>query len=250
MEILITGLMLGLMGSFHCVGMCGPIALSVPLKGNSLISKLSGSLLYHLGRTLTYGMLGALFGLIGQGFRMAGFQQWISIAMGTIMILSVLIPSVFNALGGNKALPFSGVVRKGLGYLLSHPSSFSLLLIGMLNGLLPCGLVYLAIAGAIGTGSVLYGILFMLLFGLGTIPMLALVSMMGNLMGTALRKRLNKMVPFVVVFIGLLFILRGLSLGIPYLSPPSQKLQPHLQGEQIQTPATDSLHVRSCCSSN
>lgn len=250
MEILLAGLALGLMGSFHCIGMCGPIALSIPLKGNSLFSKLSGSLLYHFGRTLTYGMLGALFGLIGQGFQMAGFQQWIAIAMGIVMILSVLIPSVFKALGGNKTLPFTEVVRKGLGYLFSHPSSFSLLFIGMLNGLLPCGLVYLAIAGAIGTGSTLYGIVFMLLFGLGTIPMLAMVSMMGNFMGHALRNRLNKIVPFVVVIIGLLFILRGLSLGIPFLSPPAEKLNPDIHQQQNQTTVTDSLGRRSCCGSN
>ena len=95
----------------------------------------------------------------------------------------------------------------------------------MLNGLLPCGLVYIAIAGAIGTGDVVQGTLYMILFGLGTIPMMLSISLAGNMIGLALRNRINKLIPVLVVVVGLLFILRGLDLGIPYLSPEKQKIE-------------------------
>ncbi len=124
----------------------------------------------------------------------------------------------------------------------------SLFFIGMLNGLLPCGLVYMAIAGAIGTGGVAEGSLYMILFGLGTIPMLLSISLAGNIMSIAVRKRINKLIPVLVVIVGVLFILRGLSLGIPYLSPPKQKIEQKFE-KSLQSEAEE-LHQESkgdCC---
>ena len=109
--------------------------------------------------------------------------------------------------------------------MFSIRSYTSLFFIGMLNGLLPCGLVYMAIAGAIGCGEVLTGTLYMILFGLGTIPMLLGITLAGNMMSFTIRKRINKLIPILVVIVGILFILRGLSLGIPYLSPPREKIE-------------------------
>lgn len=244
MEIIWSGFVLGIMGSFHCVGMCGPIALSLPLKGKNFLQKLYGGVLYNLGRTLTYALMGAFFGFIGQGFEMVGFQQWISIAMGSLMILSILIPTLFKAIKIGQNLPFSAWVRKHMSQLFQKKSFGRLFSIGLLNGLLPCGLVYLAIAGAIGTANTMYGILFMVLFGLGTLPMLLMVSMAGNLISVNIRNRINKVIPFVVVLIGLIFILRGLSLGIPYLSPPEKKLTPTIH--QTEQPASEAVKG-SCC---
>lgn len=226
MEILISALILGLMGSFHCVGMCGPIALSLPLRGNNYFQKIWGASLYNIGRTITYGIMGAFFGLIGQGFSMAGFQRWISITMGVLMILAVLLPSLFKNIRIINTDPLTGRLRKAIVSLFQKRSYGGLFLIGLLNGLLPCGLVYMAIAGAIGTGSVIEGTLFMIVFGLGTTPMLLFVSLLGNAISMTLRNKINKMIPFVVIIVGLIFILRGLSLGIPYLSPPIEKLNP------------------------
>src|SRR5659263_479747 len=149
MEILISSFVLGLMGSFHCVGMCGPIALSLPLRGNNFWQKTAGGLLYNIGRTITYGVMGAIFGLIGQGFHLLGFLQLISILIGTFMFVSVMLPYIFrNRMPGNFEF-FTDPLRRAIQQLFRTRSYRGLLLIGLLNGLLPCGLVYLAIAGAV-----------------------------------------------------------------------------------------------------
>jgi len=227
MAILISALVLGIMGSFHCAGMCGPIAIALPLHGNSVGGKIFGGSLYNLGRTITYGIMGALFGLIGQGMALIGFQQKVSVIMGSLMIISVLFPALFrNQYSLEKSwLSFVGKLKSTIGRMFSIRSYSSLFFIGMLNGLLPCGLVYMAIAGAIGTGSVGLGTLYMILFGLGTIPMLLGISLAGNLLSQTVRKRINKLIPVMVVLVGIFFILRGLSLGIPYLSPPREKIE-------------------------
>ncbi len=227
MAILISALILGLMGSFHCAGMCGPIAIALPLHGNTVPQKIFGGTLYNFGRTITYGIMGAIFGLLGKGIQMIGVQQKISVIMGVIMIISVLFPALFkNQYRMDKSMfSFVGKLKKRIGEMFSIRSFQSLFFIGMLNGLLPCGLVYMAIAGAIGTGNALEGTLYMILFGLGTIPMLLSISLAGNFMSQAIRRKINKLIPVMVVVVGLLFILRGLSLGIPYLSPEKQKIE-------------------------
>ncbi len=227
MAILFSALVLGLMGSFHCAGMCGPIAIALPLHGNTVPQKIFGGALYNLGRTLTYGIMGAIFGLLGQGLHLLGFQQKISVVMGVIMIVSVIFPALFKNQYSMEKSWFSivGKLKKTIGQLFAIRSFQSLFFIGMLNGLLPCGLVYMAIAGAIGTGGVVEGSLYMILFGLGTIPMLLGISLAGNVLSLTVRNKINKLIPVLVVIVGLLFILRGLSLGIPYLSPPKQKIE-------------------------
>ena len=227
MVILLSALVLGLMGSFHCAGMCGPIAIALPLHGNTIPQKIFGGTLYNLGRTLTYGVMGAIFGLLGQGVEMIGFQQKISIIMGAIMILSVIFPSLFrNQYNMDKSwFSLVGKLKKSIGKLFSVRSFSSLFFIGLLNGLLPCGLVYMAIAGAIGTGEVVLGSLYMIMFGLGTIPMMLSIAIAGNILSVAIRSKINRLIPVLVVLVGIFFILRGLSLGIPYLSPPKEKIE-------------------------
>ncbi len=244
MEFILAALLLGLAGSFHCAGMCGPIALSLPLNGPNWWSKISGGLLYNVGRTATYGILGAFFGWIGQGLHLLGFQQWVSIGAGSVMILSVILPALFSKISsGGKELPFAKPVRHAIQRLFAQKSNFGLLFVGMLNGLLPCGLVYLAIAGAIGTAGVMSGALFMIVFGLGTIPMMLTISVIGSLISLSIRRVMNRMIPYLIVVVGLLFILRGLCLGIPYLSPPAEKMKPAVHSKNI---APNSIK-HSCC---
>ncbi len=243
MSILISAFVLGIMGSFHCAGMCGPIAIALPLHGNSVGGKIFGGSLYNLGRTITYGIMGALFGLLGQGVAMIGFQQKISVIMGSLMIISVLFPALFkNQYSLNKSwFSLVGKLKSSIGQMFSIRSYPSLFFIGMLNGLLPCGLVYMAIAGAIGTGSVSMGTLYMILFGLGTIPMLLGISLAGNLLSLAVRRRINKLIPLMVVVVGIFFILRGLSLGIPYLSPPREKIEKKFEKSLEKEQSTSTL---------
>lgn len=246
MTILLTAFLLGLAGSFHCVGMCGPLALSLPLRGETILLKIWGSILWSMGRIVTYSTMGALFGLIGLGFKMAGYQQVISIAIGVLMILSVVLPSLFKNLRFGKLTALFNPIRKGMQQLFREKNNKALFLIGIFNGLLPCGLVYLAIAGAIGTANSLMAVSYMALFGLGTLPLLLAVSMLGNILSLTLRNRLNKAVPFVVVVIGIIFILRGLTLGIPYLSPPKEKLTPSLHTQTEKMQHTDAVK-NACC---
>lgn len=240
MELVIAGLFLGLAGSFHCAGMCGPIAIILPLKGDNFIKKAYGGLLYNLGRTVTYGVMGAFFGLFGEGLELIGFQKWVSVIMGVIMIVSVFFPKLFqNQYTLNKSLfSFVGKLKNYFKSLLNVKTYSGLLLVGLVNGLIPCGLVYVALAGAIGTGSSVNGILFMVLFGLGTIPMMLTISLAGNMLSGFLRDKLNKLIPVLVVVVGLLFIVHGLGLGIPLLSPPEKKIKKKFKKELMKQDTT------------
>ena len=222
-----TAFILGLAGSFHCIGMCGPIAFVIPVDKSNKAKAAFQTFLYHFGRLLTYSLIGLLFGLIGKGLYLAGFQQRLSILMGVVMILIILMPSSVS----NKfkiAQPFYraiGLVKQKMGLYLSKKSSKSIFFIGFFNGFLPCGLVYMAVLGAISTGNYSEGVLYMLLFGIGTVPMMTGALLLGNFVTLKFRNRIQKAIPVFVIVIGILFILRGLGLGIPYLSPSDAKLQ-------------------------
>jgi sulfite exporter TauE/SafE len=247
MELLITALLIGLMGSFHCAGMCGPIAISLPLRGENLFQKVFGGLLYNFGRSITYSLMGAIFGFIGQGFQILGFQRWVSIIMGILMIVSVLFPVIFRRVESAQYLGFTAGLRRAIQKLFTLRSFGGLFLIGLLNGLLPCGLVYLAVAGAIGTGNVIYGAAYMLVFGLGTIPMMLFLILIGNVISVTIRNKINKIIPYLVIFVALIFIFRGLTLGIPFLSPPQNKLTPDFHSEKTLVDTTKTGVKGSCC---
>jgi sulfite exporter TauE/SafE len=208
---------LGLFGSLHCAGMCGPLALALPRGNDGTRRLMLGRIAYNAGRTLTYAAIGALFGLAGQTLILAGVQRWLSIALGVLLLagwfvfkkgrLSGMIARVTNRL----AAPMKSLLRR--------PSPSSLLLLGLMNGLLPCGLVYVAAAGAAATGSAAEGAAYMGVFGAGTVPMLLAISLSGSLVPMGLRLKLLKAVPFTVMALAALLILRGMSLGIPYISP-------------------------------
>lgn len=229
--LLLEALILGLMGSFHCVGMCGPIAIALPLNNDTWLTRILGSLVYNSGRTLTYAFMGMIFGIIGMGLKMSGLQQWVSILMGIIMVLSVLLPAFFR-----KSHFYHITITRFTQFLSNHfhrlfmiRSYTSLFAIGVLNGFLPCGLVYIAIAGALATGDLVRGTLFMVWFGVGTIPMLFVLNIAGNVLSSRLRTAIRRIIPLVIVLIGILFILRGMNLGIKYISPKDSKLQPRTE---------------------
>jgi len=223
-------LITGLVTSLHCIGMCGPIAVALPLGKKSWSHRLAGSLTYNVGRTLTYGILGAIFGLLGQGIQMAGFHQWASIIIGVLMILSVIFPALFKDKRKIESFMFgyTGKLISKFRKLFSISSFPSLFLIGLLNGLLPCGPVYVAIAGALNTGDMINGIIYMIIFGIGTIPIMLAIPMLGNIIGTKIRKKFSWILSTFIVLLGILFILRGLSLGIMYISPKAKMLEPHI----------------------
>lgn len=216
-----SAILFGLLGSFHCIGMCGPIAFMLPVDRESNVKRFLQIFMYHFGRILTYGFLGLLFGLLGKGFYFFGFQQNLSIIIGVIMILVIILPSKFvNKFSVTKPIYklLSGVKNR-LGKELKKKRTDTFFTIGFLNGFLPCGLVYMAIFGSIAAGNALDGSIYMMLFGLGTIPLMTVFVYIGNFATGLVRKRIQQFIPVAVVIVGALFILRGLGLGIPYVSP-------------------------------
>jgi sulfite exporter TauE/SafE len=232
MNEILQSFFLGFLGSLHCAGMCGPIALALPVDQKSWGSRIAGSLLYNTGRTLTYGVLGLLLGIAGAGLFLWGIQQWVSIAVGSVMVLWVLVSLLSRRIISINSTGISSRITAQYGKWFSKRTYFSVLVIGFLNGLLPCGLVYVAMANALVSPSPAEGALRMIFFGLGTIPMMLSLTLTGNFLGLRFRNRIQKIIPWFVMLIGLLFILRGLNLGIPYISP---KMDP-------QTEKTECCH--------
>jgi hypothetical protein len=206
--------------------MCGPIAMMLPVDHKNSSRKVVQVATYHLGRLSAYATIGLIFGALGKGFFMAGMQQQLSIAIGVLMIVFILVPERKLA-QYNFSKPIYKVisnVKTALGKQFKNKSYKSLFTIGLLNGFLPCGMVYVALFGAIAMQSVTYGIFYMLLFGLGTLPLMSLVIYVNSFITPNFRSKIQSFIPYVTVFIGCLFILRGLGLGIPYVSPSTMSL--------------------------
>lgn len=219
--LIISALLLGFAGSFHCLGMCGPIALGI--SGRSLHGKvqLVNYLLYFSGKTITYGLMGLLFGLFGQGLVLAGFQQGLSVMMGAIMLLLVLVSFIKSPWFHQNPLMLwlQNKLIPAFGILFRRQQVFSSLYLGLLNGLLPCGLVYIGLTAAVATGNALQAGFYMVLFGLGTMPVMLFFLIFTQQVGYNWRTRLRSLTPVLMTVVGTILILRGLDLGIPYISP-------------------------------
>lgn len=226
-----SGFVLGLIGSLHCVGMCGPIAFMLPVSHDKPVKKALQILLYHLGRILAYAIIGLIFGLIGQSFMTFGYQQHISIAVGILMIVLVLMPKTYFQPFKifRPFFSFINSIKSELGKALQKKSLDTFFSLGFLNGFLPCGLVYMAVVGAFAVEGLLGSSFYMVLFGLGTIPMMTTVVYAQSFIKKHLKFNYKKLIPYAVVIVGLLFILRGMGLGIKYISP---KLNP--ETEQVE----------------
>jgi sulfite exporter TauE/SafE len=225
-----TAFLLGFVGSAHCAGMCGPLALALPHWGRGQSSFFAGRLLYNFGRIVTYAVMGALFGLLGEGVALAGLQRWVSLTLGAAILIGLIIsPRFINAVPVTRAVAW---LKSSLASRLQRRGISTMFGIGLLNGLLPCGLVYAACAAAISTSDVLSGVRYMIAFGLGTLPMMLAISLMGTKLQFALRFKVQRLIPASLALVGLLLLLRGMALGIPYISP------------QLSSPAAET----GCCS--
>jgi len=224
--MLYTALLFGLISSLHCVGMCGPIAMMLPVSRNNPAKKVIQIMLYHAGRLTSYATLGFLFGLLGKGLYLAGIQQRISIAVGVLMIIIAIIPERIFAKYNFSRPIYKAIskVKSGLGQQFKRKTPDALFTIGLFNGLLPCGLVYAALFGAIAMQNVSLSIVYMLLYGLGTMPLMSAVVYVANFLSLPFRSKLQKVVPLVTLVIGILFVLRGMGLDIAYVSPGNMHL--------------------------
>lgn len=216
------GFFMGLLGSVHCIGMCGPLVMALPISNLNAIQKVVAIILYHVGKIATYGLLGLIVGFFGKQIPFYNVQQHLSIVIGSLILVYVLWVFYLHPkrkLGFIKIDWLQKPIITALGKLFKQNNASSFLLIGMLNGLLPCGMIYLALGSAWAGQSVVQSGLFMVLFGLGTMPALLLAAFGGQLLGLAFRHRIQKALPFILTSMGVLLILRGMNLGIPYISP-------------------------------
>ena len=220
---ILAGLGIGLIGSFHCIGMCGPIALSLPIYGKSKAEKLLLIILYNLGRACSYASLGLLFGYIGNQFFLFGYQRAFSISLGLLLLIFLFAHQFLSSRFAIIDKIFNRVKSVLAKRLQSTQNSYSYFLIGVANGFLPCGLVYLAIGSAMATGNMLYGAALMFVFGMGTFPLMISLMIFGRFISVTFRNRMRKMIPAFIVITALVIILRGMNLGIPYLSPQLQE---------------------------
>jgi sulfite exporter TauE/SafE len=224
--LIFAALGLGFASGFHCLGMCGPIALSLGLSKKQQVNFHLQNLTYQFGRILTYSFLGAIVGIVGEGFQLAGFQKYISILAGILLITMALfsfggdftskIPAISNALLK---------VKINLGKLLRKTDYSSRFLTGVLNGFLPCGMVYMALTASLAAGGIWQSSTFMVFFGLGTFPFMFAAVLFGNILNATVRNKILKIVPVFMLILGALFILRGMELGIPYVSPKKEALK-------------------------
>ena len=215
--MLLAAFIMVFVGSLHCAAMCGPLVLAMPVVGAGREQILLSRVIYNSGRITAYSVLGLVFGLLGKSIVFAGFQQWLSITAGATMLVFVFLGHKQVSSSGWHAASWIKSTFRTFLHRRTYPAIFAL---GAANGLLPCGLVYLAGTASASSGDVTSACIYMLVFGLGTLPMMLAIGLSGpSMMKYLHRFRLQPLVPVAVSLIALSLILRGLALGIPYISP-------------------------------
>jgi uncharacterized protein len=224
---LTMGFAIGIVGSVHCIGMCGPIAAMLPVAAQSKPKFILGRFMNQAGRIATYTVFGAMLGMIGRSFVVAGVQQEVSVVIGCLMVITAAAPRIMNRFWSRIPLAQKTVisVKKAFAAAFRKRTLASLFAVGLINGFLPCGLVYMAMAGAATTGSAADGSAFMAGFGAGTLPIMLSVSMGMGMVTEAARRRLSRWAPAFMFLLGVIIILRGLNLGIPMVSPKAPAVQ-------------------------
>lgn len=218
----IAGFVLGVLGSMHCVGMCGPLVMAIPFTSQKTIAKKTQAYFtYGASKTGAYMLIGLVVGMIGSGARELHWQSYLSLFAGGLLLIGVLLPMLTQ----NKTLRFpafekmKGWINSTIAQQFNSGNMHSFAVIGFLNGLLPCGMVYAAVAVAVSLSSIGASVGFMLFFGLATMLSLSIFSVFFLKLSAPLRMKLKNLFPYFMLITAILLILRGLELGIPYLSP-------------------------------
>lgn len=214
LEYLIPAFLIGLGGSLHCIGMCGPLMFSSMMNNQNNSLSVADWLIYQSGRISVYVIWGILFGFIGTSARIFGWQQNISISLGigilAILILTKLFPHLERKFS---VILLTQFWKSKLSTLLQNKIKQSDFVKGILNGILPCGLVYIALAGATAVQDPIKGGVFMAIFGIGTLPLLAALLFVGNHMKMNVRRQLAKWYPVFIGLMAIMLIIRGMNLG-------------------------------------
>ncbi|MFC6193943.1 sulfite exporter TauE/SafE family protein [Dyadobacter subterraneus] len=205
-------LSMGLLSSFHCIAMCGPIALALPVQKGNRFQQFAGLALYNTGRTFTYAALGIALGSLGYSFAWIGYLRYLSIFAGVLMLLYVFWPTRLDPYFHPPKFwqKFIQHLKKQMSAMLRSRKMQSWFLLGVLNGLLPCGLVYLALISSIATGNAFNGGFYMLMFGMGTLPAMMAVGFFKQWFSISLRMHIRKLTPFMLTLAGIILIMRGI----------------------------------------
>ena len=228
MDFLPLAFLMGLFGSLHCAVMCGPIMLGMPFRKQDFLQSALQVLLYQSGRIAVYTVLGLLVGTLGSSIRIFSDQKTLSIFIGFTLVLFTALQ--FNTTYRNRFSRLQSWLLNPISSLMGKVFNLTLwgLLAGMLNGIIPCGMVYLALATALNTGSIKSGGIFMFIFGLGTTPLMLMISLGGIFLKKYIRFNTNKLIPWFMFFMGALLILRAAGLGIPLISPRNTRAYGHI----------------------
>lgn len=240
-ELIIIAFGLGLVSNLHCLGMCGPIALALPLDRSSTINKVKGVSAYSVGRSLGYASLGTVIGIVGMSADLLGVLQWLSIGSGLLIILFAW-RSHFTFVGKQSWL--SSKVQEFMKAFLRRgdkKNTFSLGGFGLVNALLPCGMVYVALLSAMNFGGIANAMIFMFVFGLGTLPGFIVLALANVIKRPFFSKKI--VVAILVSIVGLAMVVRGMNLGIPYISPKIELAASENRMENKKEKA-----MFSCCS--
>ena len=215
MAALFLGVTIGFLGSWHCVGMCGPLAMALPYRTTKPLPRLALSTLYTLGRTTTYIGVGMILATTGEFFSMAGLQRVLSVSVGLILIAIVLLPAINKKLEQAVYQTRLGrSVQKRIAKLYRNQNVATFYWVGLLNGLLPCGLVYMAAFAALGSARLAYGLSIMLGFGLGTWPLMTALAIfpIREWLSRVQGLKLSNVLMFVA---GTLMIIRATTIELP-----------------------------------
>jgi uncharacterized protein len=240
---MLLGFIIGISSAFHCLGMCGPIAMAIPVNRKSTLTALFDTLQYNLGRISSYSLLGLLIGFIGLTVQSIQWMQWLSIAAGIVIIL--IAWHQFFRIGESKYIArLSVLISRGIGKVIRSTNPLKLIGLGALNGLLPCGMVFIALTNALVQPSIVESVLAMFFFGLGTLPMMVSITFFASRLSGAWRQKVSKFIPYLMTIVGLLVVLRGLNLGIPYISP---KIEMIYQNDQVLEAQPKPQVQMKCC---
>ena len=217
-----AALLMGLASGLHCIGMCGPLSMAIPVPAHSKLSRPLALGIYHFSRIIVYMMLGFVAALLGLSILKPEHQQWLSIALGLMVVIMAWFPALISRMRWSPAQAILGKIKSGFHQYMRNGNASGFLVMGALNGLLPCGMVYLAIASSLLNGEAVSSAYFMMFFGMGTLPTVYFMPLIASGLFRHFNIRAGKLFPVVMTMVGLVLMLRGMGLGIPYLSPEFQ----------------------------
>jgi len=214
-----SAFLIGLAGSVHCVGMCGPLALAIPGaskdKGFTFFLR---TIAYQISRISGYGVLGLIVGFFSQGMQITGIQPYFSLLSGIILLFLGffgIIPEV-NAFSKYPIIQhFQVKINRIIGTVMTNEHFSTPFVLGFLNAMLPCGMIYIAMGTGLSSGNMSEAALYLISFGLGTLPLMFMMSLSGQFLSLQMRRSWQKTIPIIFMISGIILIYKGMNIDLP-----------------------------------